>query len=314
MAVTDMDEKLLKSIEGKKKELDKYRPLNNSITQKLNDQFALEWTYNSNAIEGNTLSLQETEVVLNRGITIGGKSVNEHLEAINHKDGIKYIENIIGKKEEISELLNKELHRIILKGIDDLEAGVYRRHNVRIVGAFMIPPQSIKVKNKMEELMNWYYENKYLIPIPELAAQMHYKFVCIHPFIDGNGRVSRLLMNLILMSNGYPPAIILNVDRRKYYRVLNDANKGNEESFENFIGRSIERSLIIYLNSIKPDLSEKEGLINLKEATKYCNYSQEYLSLLARKGKLSAIKINKEWVTTQEAIEEYLLRIGENKK
>ena len=306
-----MDKKLLKSIEGKKKELDKYRPLNNSIAQKLNDQFALEWTYNSNAIEGNTLSLQETEVVLNRGITIGGKSVNEHLEAINHKDGIKYIEKIIGKKEEISELLIKELHRIILKGIDDLEAGVYRRHNVRIVGAFMIPPQAIKVKNKMEELMNWYYENKYLIPIPELAAKMHYKFVCIHPFIDGNGRVSRLLMNLILMSNGYPPAIILNVDRRKYYRVLNDANKGNEEAFENFIGRSIERSLIIYLNSIKPDLSEKEGLISLKEATKYCNYSQEYLSLLARKGKLSAIKINKEWVTTQEAIEEYLLRISE---
>ncbi len=100
----------------------------------------------------------------------------------------------------------------------------------------------------------------------------------------------------------------------KYYRVLNDANKGNEESFENFIGRSIERSLIIYLNSVKPDLSEKEGLISLKEATKYCNYSQEYLSLLARKGKLSAIKINKEWVTTQEAIEEYLLRISENKK
>ena len=314
MAVTDMEEKLLKSIEGKKKELDKYRPLNNSITQKLNDQFALEWTYNSNAIEGNTLSLQETEVVLNRGITIGGKSVNEHLEAINHKEGIKYIEKIIGKKEEISELLIKELHRIILKGIDDLEAGVYRRHNVRIVGAFMIPPQAIKVKNKMEEFMNWYYENKYSIPIPELAAQMHYRFVCIHPFIDGNGRVSRLLMNLILMSNGYPPAIILNVDRRKYYRVLNDANKGNEESFENFIGRSIERSLIIYLNSIKPDLSEKESLISLKEATRYCNYSQEYLSLLARKGKLSAIKINKEWVTTQEAIEEYLLSISENKK
>jgi Fic family protein len=313
MAAPDMDEKLLKSIDGKKKELDKHRPLNTSIAKKLNDQFALEWTYNSNAIEGNTLSLQETEVVLNKGITIGGKSVNEHLEAINHKEGINYLKKIIGKKEEISEVLIKELHRIILKGIDDLEAGIYRRHNVRIFGAFMIPPQAIKVKNRMEELLSWYYENRYLIPVPELAAQMHYRFVCIHPFIDGNGRVSRLLMNLILMAAGFPPAIILYVDRMKYYRVLNDANKGNEESFENFIGRSIERSLIIYLNSVKPDLTEREGLISLKEATKYCNYSQEYLSLLARKGNLSAIKINKEWVTTQEAIEEYLLRIGKSK-
>ncbi len=104
-----MDEKLLKSIEGKKKELDKYRPLNNSITQKLNDQFALEWTYNSNAIEGNTLSLQETEVVLNRGITIGGKSVNEHLEAINHKDGIKYIEKNNRKKRGDKRIINKRV-------------------------------------------------------------------------------------------------------------------------------------------------------------------------------------------------------------
>lgn len=305
-----MDKNILKSIEGKKKELDKHRPLNTSIAGKLEEQFELEWTYNSNAIEGNTLSLQETEVVLRRGITIGGKSVNEHLEAINHKDGIKYIEDIIKKRIDMSEDVIREIHRLILKGIDDLEAGAFRRHNVRIVGAFLIPPQSIKVKAKMDELLVWYFENKYNMPIPQLAAQMHYRFVCIHPFIDGNGRVARLLMNLVLMTNGYPPAIILNVDRKKYYRVLNDANKGNEEYFEDFIGRSIERSLIIYLNSIKPDLSEREGLISLKEATKYCDYSQEYLSLLARKGKLSAIKINKEWVTTQEAIEEYILQHG----
>jgi Fic family protein len=305
-----MDEHLLKSIEGKKKEIDKYRPFNPSISKKLSEQFTLEWTYNSNAIEGNTLSLHETEIVLNRGITIGGKSVNEHLEAINHKDGIIFIKRIIARKEEITESIIKELHRIILKGIDDREAGCYRRHNVRIVGASIIPPQSIKIEREMNNLINWYYENKFILPVPELASKMHYKFVCIHPFIDGNGRVSRLLMNLILMMNGYPPAIILHVDRKKYYRILNEADNGNDSSFDNFIGRSIERSLIIYLNSIKPNLSEKAGFISLKEATNYCDYSQEYLSLLARKGKLSAIKMNKKWLTTQEAIEEYLLRIG----
>ncbi len=158
----------------------------------------------------------------------------------------------------------------------------------------------------MEELIAWYYENRYSMPIAVLAAQFHYKFVCIHPFIDGNGRVARLLMNLILMANGYPPAVILKVDRKKYYRVLNEANTGNEESFEDFIGKSIERTLIIYLNSIQPNTDEKQGFINLKEASQYCDYSQEYLSLLARKGRLSAIKLNKEWVTTREALEEYV--------
>lgn len=307
-----MDEKILRSIEGKKGELDKHRPLNTSIVNKLNDQFTLEWTYNSNAIEGNTLSLHETEIVLNSGMTIGGKSVNEHLEAINHKDGIAFIEEIIRKKRELTEDLVKEIHRLILKGIDDLEAGCYRRHNVRIVGARMIPPQAVKVKRLMEELFTWYYKNYKTLAIPELSAQFHYKFVCIHPFIDGNGRVARLLMNLILMRNGYPPTVILKVDRKKYYRVLNQGNLGDLNPFVNFIGRSIERSLIIYLNSIKPNTSEKQGFINLRLATKYCDYSQEYLSLLARKGKLSAVKINKEWVTTREAIEEYV-REQENK-
>ena len=301
-----MDVKILKSINGKKAELDKHRPLNPSIVSKLNEQFALEWTYNSNAIEGNTLTLHETEIVLKSGMTIGGKTVNEHLEAINHKDGIAYIENIINQRSGLTEDVVKELHRLILKGIDDLEAGCYRRTNVRIFGARIIPPQAVKVKRLMDELFVWYYENYKQLEIPELAAHFHYKFVCIHPFIDGNGRVARLLMNLILMSNGYPPTVILKVDRKKYYRVLNQGNIGDLNPFLNFIGRSIERSLIIYLNSIKPNTSEKQGFINLREAAKYCDYSQEYLSLLARKGRLSAVKINKEWVTTREAIEEYI--------
>jgi len=301
-----MNEKLLNSIIGKKKELDSHRPLNASIVRKLKEQFALEWTYNSNAIEGNTLSLQETEIVLNSGVTIGGKTVNEHLEAINHREGIIQIEKIIQNQQELTENVIKDIHGIILKGIDDLEAGCYRRTNVRIVGARMIPPQAVKIDRLMNELMTWYYENMTVLSIPELSAQFHYKFVCIHPFIDGNGRVARLLMNLILMKNGYPPTVILKVDRKKYYRVLNEGNLGNLIPFIDFIGRAIERSLIIYLNSIIPNTNEKQGFINLKEASKYCDYSQEYLSLLARKGKLSAIKINKEWVTTREAIDEYV--------
>jgi Fic family protein len=113
-------------------------------------------------------------------------------------------------------------------------------------------------------------------------------------------------MNLLLMQHGYPPAIILKVDRKRYYRVLNEANLGMKEPYDDFIGRSIERSLIIYLNSIEPNQNEERMFINLKEAAQYCSYSQEYLSLLARKGRIAAVKINKDWMTTKEAIEEYI--------
>lgn len=302
-----MNPKLLASIEGKKRELDHFRPLSPGILQKLRDQFILEWTYNSNAIEGNTLSLQETELVLNRGLTIGNKSLKEHFEAINHKAGIEFIEQFVSKKKNIDESFIKELHHIILKNIDDMNAGVYRVTNVRILGAVHIPPHPSKIPQLIQEFLTWYYEHQHTMPIPELAAYVHYKFVCIHPFIDGNGRTSRLLMNLVLMQNGYPPAVILNIDRKKYYRVLKLADLDKPQEFVNFIGRAIERSLIIYLQSIEPVMNVKEhqGYISLKEATQYCDYSLEYLSLLARQGKLPAVKFQRNWMTTREAIEDY---------
>jgi len=305
--IVPMNHKLLLSIDGKKRELDKFRPLPPSIVKKLREQFTIEWTYNSNAIEGNTLSLQETELVLNRGLTIGNKSLKEHFEAINHKEGIELVEKFVEKKEELAEQFILDLHKIILKNIDDAGAGVYRVTNVRILGAVHIPPNPLKIPALIKSFLDWYYANKYTMPIPELAAYVHYKFVCIHPFIDGNGRTSRLLMNLILMQNGYPPAVILNIDRKKYYRVLKQADLDKPQDFVDFIGRSIERSLIIYLNSIKPAKNEIEhqGYISLKEATRYCDYSLEYLSLLARKGQLPAVKFKRDWMTTREAIEEY---------
>ena len=305
--LSHMNEKLLLSIEGKKRELDRYRPLPKAIVEKLRDEFIVEWTYNSNAIEGNTLSLQETELVINRGLTIGNKSLKEHFEAINHKAGIELVEKFVEKKKKLNDDFIKNLHKVILKNIDDASAGVYRKTNVRILGAIHIPPNATKIPRLIDEFLEWYYSNRYCMPVPELAAYVHYKLVCIHPFIDGNGRTSRLIMNLILMQNGYPPAVILNMDRKKYYRVLKYADLDKPQEFVDFIGRSIERSLIIYLNSIKPDDDENEhqGYISLKEATKYCDYSLEYLSLLARKGKLPAVKFKRNWMTTREAIEEY---------
>lgn len=313
---TSMDSNLLLSIESKKRELDRMRPLSPTEVAKLRDQFLVEWTYNSNAIEGNTLSLRETELVLNRGLTIGNKSLKEHFEAINHKACIEYIETFVGKKDGLRIEFIKRLHAIILKNIDDYQAGVFRKTNVRILGAVHILPDARKIERLMDEFLEWYYFNRYEMPVPELAAWVHYKLVWIHPFIDGNGRTARLLMNLVLLQNGYPPAVILNLDRKKYYRVLRQADMDKPKGFIDFIGRSIERSLVIYLNSIIPAKERKEhqGYISLKDATKYCSYSLEYLSLLARTGKLPAIKFGRNWMTTREAIDDYKKRIDKTRK
>jgi Fic family protein len=302
---------LLRSIEGKKRELDSFRPLPAGLVRKLEEQFTVEWTYNSNAIEGNTLTLRETELVINRGLTIGNKSLKEHFEALNHKEGIQFLYNFVKKKKELDEGTILKLHKIILKNINDIDGGHYRTSNVIIIGAIHIPPSAIKIQRLMNEFFEWYYRNKKKLSVAELAAWVHYKMVYIHPFIDGNGRTARLLMNLILIQNGYPPAVILNVDRKKYYRVLKDADKENYDGFINFIGRSIERSLLIYLNALKSknDRENKYGYISLQEAAKLCDYGIEYLSFLARTGKLQAIKIRRNWMTTREAILDYTGKI-----
>jgi Fic family protein len=168
----------------------------------------------------------------------------------------------------------------------------------------------------MSEFFEWYYAHKTTISIVELAAWFHYKLVYIHPFIDGNGRTARLLMNLILLQHGYPPAVILNVDRKKYYRVLKEADREKYSDFLNFVGRSAERSLLIYLNAIKSknDTEDRYGYISLQEASKLCNYGIEYLSYLARTGRLNAIKIRRNWMTTREALMDYSNKTGKNDK
>lgn len=308
METDTIDAGLLKSIEGKKRELDALRPLSPEIVRKLDEQFTLEWTYNSNAIEGNTLSLQETDLVINRGLTIGNKTLKEHFEAVNHKESIQFLYDFVKKKKELDERIILEIHKIILKSISDIDAGHYRNANVMIMGAVHLPPPAIKVPKLMTEFIEWYYGSKSKLSVAELAAWIHYKMVYIHPFIDGNGRTARLLMNLILIQNGYPPTVILNIDRRKYYRVLKEADRGRYDAYFNFIGRSIERSLLIYLNALKSknDKEDRYGYISLQEASKICEYSMEYLSYLARTGRLKAVKIRRNWLTTREALMDYI--------
>lgn len=194
---------MFEDIDVLKQKLDQHRPLTPSIIKNLQEDLILRWTYHSNAIEGNTLTLLETKVVL-EGITVGGKALREHFEAINHRDAIYYVEDIIRKDEPFSEWQIRNIHQLILKNIDDDNAGRYRQQNVLISGATSNPPDYTLLNDKMAQFVDWYNtEANQLHPI-ERAAKVHADFVGIHPFIDGNGRTSRLLMNLELMKVGYP--------------------------------------------------------------------------------------------------------------
>lgn len=243
---------MLENVTRMKEKLDRLRPLPSYTVQSIRDKLLLDWTYNSNAIEGNTLTLIETKVVL-EGITIGGKRLREHLEVINHKDAIVYVEAIVQRGEELSEWQIKNIHRLVLKGIDDENAGQYRNQNVIISGAKHTPPDYLVLKDDMMKFIEWYNseEAKTMHPV-ERAAIVHGEFVKIHPFVDGNGRTARLLLNLELMKNGYPPIVIKTEDRMIYYAALDEAHMtGEYAKFIELIESEVENSLDIYLRLIR---------------------------------------------------------------
>ena len=209
-------------VDNLKKELDNKRPIPKNTLRTLQEKINLEWTYNSNGIEGNTLTLKETQVVL-EGITVGGKSIKEHLEAINHEHAILFLNDLVKDDDPITEWNIKNIHTLILKEIDDENAGRYRSENVTIKGATHIPPDFVKVPELMEKLiLNYKTWNKYH-PIIR-AALLHGELVKIHPFVDGNGRTSRLIMNLDLMKHGFNPVIIKKENRLQYYEVIDKAH------------------------------------------------------------------------------------------
>lgn len=214
------------SIDEKKKIIDANRPFSQSMTKQLRDKLVIEWTYNSNAIEGNTLTLSETKVVLENGLTIRGKSLKDHLETINHKDAIEYIENLVEKNNELSEHDIKSIHHLILKEIETVNAGKYRNQNVFISGAKHVPPTYMSVPYEMQKLIERYQNWKSLHPVIR-AGFLHGEFVKIHPFIDGNGRTARLLLNFELILSGYPPIVIKTENRVDYYDALDKAHTTN---------------------------------------------------------------------------------------
>ena len=220
--IINLDNDYFNEVDNLKKELDSKRPISKETLKSLKQSINLEWTYNSNGIEGNTLTLRETQVVL-EGITVGGKTITEHLEAINHEKAILYLDDLVKDKQPITEWNIKNIHQLILKEIDNENAGRYRKENVTIKGALHLPPDFVKLPELMEKLiLNYETWNKYH-PIIR-SALLHGELVKIHPFVDGNGRTSRLIMNLDLMNNGYNPVIIKKENRLEYYEVLDKAH------------------------------------------------------------------------------------------
>lgn len=303
-----LDQKIQKRINEKLALLNSFRPLPVSAVKRLKEQFAIEMTYNSNAIEGNSLTLKETYLVINEGLTIKGKPLKDHLEAKNHQEALEYLYDLVekDKKNTFSENSIRSLNQIVQQNIDKEWAGRYRNSAVIIGGADHKPPEALEISKLMQNLIKWVRENKKKIHPVELASIMHHNLVFIHPFFDGNGRTSRLAMNIILMQAGFPLVIVLKNDRKKYYQTLSLADKGNYVPFVNFIARAVERTLDIYLKILMPSKKGKEKYISLADLAKDSKFTEKYLNLLARSGKLEAHKEGRNWLTSKDALKRYM--------
>ena len=247
-------ESLLLQIDEKRKALHRLRPLSQAQLQKLEEALFVEYTYESNRIEGNTLTLLETALVIQKGITVAGKSLREHLEAINHYEAIGFIRSVAEKKEPFSERMLKDIHALVLRGIDPENAGRYRTVNVRIAGSRHIPPDALVVRELMEGYFEFYEKQKDKIHPVLLSASLHEKLVTIHPFIDGNGRTARLIMNLVLMQNDYA---IVNItgdsqSRIRYYDALEKCQAHQQcDEFISLVAEAELKAITEYLGIVK---------------------------------------------------------------
>ncbi len=245
-------ESLLTSIDRKKMELDSRRPLTEGELERLTEEFVVEYTYNSNAIEGNTLTLRETDMVL-RGLTIDRKPLKDHMEAVGHKEAFDFVRDLVKKQETLSENIIKQIHYLVLADKRE-DRGVYRRVPVRIMGANHEPVQPYLIQPKMEQLLEAYRKNTEHI-ISRLA-RFHLEFEGIHPFIDGNGRTGRLLVNLELMKAGYPPIDIKFSDRISYYNAFDKYYvKHNPGAMEKLFAGYVNARLDSYLMMLESGIN-----------------------------------------------------------
>lgn len=294
----------LDRIDYKKRQIDQHRPIPDIALRSIRESMSLEWTYNSNSIEGNSLTLRETKLILEEGITVHGKSLREHFEAVNHQDAIEYVEKLATPDYQLKTADILDIHALVLQRIEKEFAGRFRTGGVRIGGANFVPPNALKVTDLMDELIAWINTDANDLPLPVKIAVFHHRFVWVHPFFDGNGRTVRLVFNLLFMKYGYPPAIILKNDRKKYYSALNRANEGDYSALVLLILQALERSVDIYLSALDNSYEDYQPIANIVREPEI-QYGMEYVSLLARQGKIDAFKEGRVWYTSKDAIQSY---------
>ncbi|MCJ7571410.1 MAG: Fic family protein [Candidatus Thermoplasmatota archaeon] len=297
-----IDKSLHNKIDEKKHRLDALRPLPKDAMKKLLKDIKLRHTYHSDAIEGNTLTLQETKLVLEQGLTIGGKPLKDHIEARNDAEAFDFMLQLVQKKTPFSQEIIQQIHNIVTKGLLK-DSGKYRTGNVRITGSSITPPSYRKIIPLMDEYIHT-IKNLSLHPLKK-AAIIHHRLAWIHPFFDGNGRVARLATNLYFKQEGYPPIILKQEQRKIYYQVLHQADNGNLSPIAMFLAKAMNEALQFYLSVF----IDEERLISLKELAKNSPYSQEYLSLRARQGKFDAVKLEQVWYSSTRALKEYIKTI-----
>lgn len=244
-----IDNSLRNILEEKFTKLNSLRPLPKNALERLREKFEVDMTYHSNAIEGNRLTLRETWLVLRKGITVRGKSMKEHLEATNHAEAIELLEKLANSKSEISEANVLSLHAIILDKIDPQNAGFYRHEQVYIEGSTVKLAKWKEVPHMMREVYKELNNSDKEINAIYSAVRVHHKTVKIHPFVDGNGRLARLLMNLRLIRAGFPPTILRKEERRAYYSALEKADGGDFRALAMLIGNDVKQALDLYLEA-----------------------------------------------------------------
>ena len=304
-----LDQRLAKHLADKKARLDELRPLPPPTLRRLLDDLKITFTYHSNAIEGNSLSLRETQMVIEYGLTVGGQPLKDYLEATNHAGAFELIVQLADATEPISVETILELHGLVTAGIEGQFAGRFRNGPVYIRGARVTPPPAGEVVALMNEWVSWIGgggAGQQYGPVLR-AAIAHHGFEAVHPFFDGNGRTGRLLLNLMLMREGYPPALLLRSWKARYIAALDTiALRGNYTPLANLIARAVESGLDTYLEAATPaapeDADPYQPLSALAEVT---GYRADYLSWLVRRGRISGVKRGGRWYTTRQAVDAY---------
>ncbi len=304
-----MDARLAKRIQSKKKELDAFRPLSPEIVKRLYEDLKVRFTYHSNAIEGSTLSLAETRLIIEENLSVEGHTITELLEARNHGEAYDLLQRMAQKDITLETVL--KLHAVLMEKLL-AKPGELRDGMVYIRGSNYTPPPARDVSGYLLQWIHWLASREAAAYEPVTrAAIAHHAFESIHPFFDGNGRVGRLLLAVMLMQDGYPPALILKEWRVRYILALQAGHRGDLNQIVNVVGNAVEYSLDLYLEACQEGTMD---LVPLKELSKVYDLDSNYLGQLARQGKLEATKRGALWYSKREMVERYLHEAAQEKR